>query len=113
MASKEKGFIWYAVRYSFVALIVSIIFGGIVLLLVMQRAEPLWLLVLIYLASFLIVVVPIFNLIVSIIHLTKYEEKALAIIGIIISALIFIFVSSNVILFAILAGISGILNFPI
>ena len=74
--SNAKGFVWFSLRISF------------------------WLMVLLFLVSFLInsavinilfLILLIFIIIVSIIHLVKYDKKAFAIVVLVLSALLLLF----------------------
>lgn len=75
-APEKRDFVWWALRISFSAMI---------LLLILSFFVNIWILNLLFL------VLLIFDIVISIIHLFKYKKKALAITILVISSLLAIF----------------------
>lgn len=100
MAEKKgKEFVWLGLRISFWTIVglyaISTIWGYINPNIVKNT----FFVILSFIWFFLL----IFTFVVSIIHLTKYKEKALAIIALVISSLFFLFI-----LFEVFAGVGGV-----
>ncbi len=76
-AEKEiKGFVWHSLRISFYLMIALFLLSFVI---------NFWILNLLFL------ILLVFNIVVSIIHLVKYKKKAFAIVALIISSLTLLF----------------------
>lgn len=99
---ENRGFVWKAVRIGFYSLIVLFILAVITTIMTIGSIGidvPLvWNIAL--LSIILIIPVSIFNAITSVIHLTKYKDKALAVTSLIVSTLVILLIFLSILIFS-------------
>jgi|WetSurMetagenome_2_1015567.scaffolds.fasta_scaffold666883_2 hypothetical protein len=85
----KKNFVWYALRIGFYTMIISAIIYFLVkpatIVLGESHLSPFAFYLLV---SYLFIASAFFTFVISIIHLKKYKEKALAIVSLVLSAII-------------------------